>query len=238
MVFLCGKGRGGAVLDEILPEVFAGIGVTDNSSAYEHRFRKHQKCWAHLLRKIISLMLRFPEKAEYRLFFAQLYAIYLDAVHSQKARPGTLDRSLRAAWLRKRIRALCLRAGEKPSNAMPDDEQRFVKLQNELLDCLDNLFVFVEHPEAEATNNASEQGRRGAAQARHAARTSKTDRGAKRRSIIPSVLGSLERILAEFTLDCVLEEVTRWWKDGISFFQRQLGESRTRAGPAIGPALS
>jgi transposase len=100
VVLLCGRGRGGKVLDEILPEVFAGIGVTDNYSAYEHRFRKHQKCWAHLLRKIICLMLRFPEKTEYRVFFEQLYAIYRDAVESQKAPPGALDRSLRAGTVR------------------------------------------------------------------------------------------------------------------------------------------
>jgi transposase len=238
VVFLCGKGRGGKVLDEILPQRFAGIGVTDNYSAYEHRFCKHQKCWAHLLRKIISLMLRFPEKMEYRHFFEQLYAIYRKAVESQKTPPGTLDRSLRAAWLQRRIRELCVRAGEKPSKAMPDDEQRFVKLQNELVGCIENLFVFVEHPEAQATNNASEQGLRGEAQARHAARTSKTDKGARRRSVITSVLGSLKRILPTFTFDTVLEEVTRWWKEGLSFFQRQLDESQAHAQLVIDPAPS
>lgn len=45
VVFLCGKGRGGDVLDGILPKEFAGIAVTDNYSAYENRFSKHQKCW-------------------------------------------------------------------------------------------------------------------------------------------------------------------------------------------------
>jgi len=121
---------------------------------------------------------------------------------------------------------------------MPDDEQRFVKLQKELVDCIDNLFVFVEHPQAQATNNASEQGLRGEAQARHAARTSKTDKGAKRRSVITSVLGSLKRILPEFTLDPVLEEVTRWWKEDVSFFQRQAGESKARSRLVIDPAPS
>lgn len=238
VVFLCGRGRGGKVLDEILPAVFAGIGVTDNYSAYEHRFRKHQKCWAHLLRKIIGLMLRFPEQAEYRIFFEQLYAIYLKAVESQKGPSRTLDRTQRAAWLRGKIRDLCVRAGERASQEMPDDEQRFVKLHNELVDCIDNLFVFVEHPEVEATNNVSEQGLRGEAQARHAARTSKTDKGAKRRSIITSVLASLRRILPEFTLDSVLEEITRWWREGTSFFQRQLGALKARASPANAAAPS
>ena len=41
----CGKGRGGDVLDGILPKEFAGIAGSDNYSAYENRFSKHQKCW-------------------------------------------------------------------------------------------------------------------------------------------------------------------------------------------------
>ena len=95
--------------------------------------------------------------------------------------------------------------------------------------CLDNLFVFVEHPEVEATNNRSEQQARNEAQARKAARTSKTARGAKRRSIITSVLGSLKHTLAEFTLKSILEEVGRWCETGISRFRSEL--SMPRAGP-------
>jgi hypothetical protein len=97
------------------------------------------------------------------------------------------------------------------------------------MECLDNLFVFVEHPEVAATNNCSEQQARNEAQARKAARTSKTARGAKRRSIITSVLGSLRRLLPEFSLQSVLEEVGRWYEAGISRFQAEL--AIPRAGP-------
>jgi len=236
VVFLCGKGRGGEVLDGILPEGFAGIGVTDNYSGYENRFSKHQKCWAHLLRKIISLMLRFPVKAEYRIFFEQLYDIYRAGVRYQKDQRLTTGRSWRAKLLQEQVRRLCLEAGQTVSKTLPDDRQRFLRLQNELLDCLDNLFVFVEHPEVAATNNCSEQQARPEAQARKAARTSKTERGAKRRSIITSVLGSLRRVLAEFTLKSVLEEVGRWCEAGVSRFREQLPESR--AGPRAASAFA
>ena len=229
VVFLCGKGRGGDVLDAILPEGFAGIGVTDNYSAYENRFSKHQKCWAHLLRKIISLMLRFPEKAEYRAFFEELYAIYGEGVRYQKDQRLTAGRGQRVALLQEKIRRLCVEAGQAVSKELPDDRQRFLRLQNELIECLDNLFVFVEHPEVAATNNCSEQQARSEAQARKAARTSKTARGAKRRSIITSVLGSLRRLLPEFTMQSVLEEIGRWCEAGISRFRAELG--LPRAGP-------
>ena len=109
-------------------------------------------------------------------------------------------------------------------------------MQNELIECLDNLFVFVEHPQVEATNNRSEQQARNEAQARKAARTSKTERGAKRRSIITSVLGSLKRVLVEFTLASVLKEVGRWCEAGISRFRLELSEPR--AGPQATPTTS
>lgn len=233
---LCGKGRGGDVLDSILPKNFAGIGVTDNYAAYENRFAKHQKCWAHLLRKIISLMLRFPEKPEYHAFFEELYAIYGEGVRCQKDRRLSASRSERVVRLPDRIRRLCTRTDRIVWKEMPDEQQRFLKLQNELLSCLDNLFVFVEHPEVEATNNRSERQARGQAQARKASRTSKTERGAKRRSIITSVLGSLQQCLAEFSIDSVLEEVGRWCSTGISRFRSQLPNPRASPQPALAPS--
>ena len=137
--------RGGAVTcsTRFCPKGL-GIGVTDNYSAYENRFSKHQKCWAHLLRKIISLMLRFPEKAEYRAFFEELYAIYGEGVRYQKDQRLTAGRGQRVALLQEKIRRLCVEAGQAVSKELPDDRQRFLRLQNELIECLDNLFVFVE----------------------------------------------------------------------------------------------
>ena len=175
-------------------------------------------------------MLRFPEKAEYRAFFEELYAIYCEGVRYQKDQRLTAGRGQRVAFLQEKIRQLCVEAGQAVSKELPDDRQRFLLLQNELMECLDNLFVFVEHPEVAATNNCSEQQARNEAQARKAARTSKTARGAKRRSIITSVLGSLRRLLPEFTLQSVLEEVGRWCEAGISRFRAELA-----AVPKSGP---
>jgi transposase len=236
VVFLCGKGRGGNVLDGILPKGFPGIGVTDNYSAYEKRFSKHQKCWAHLLRKIISLMLRFPDKVAYRVFFEELYSIYREGVSYQKDQRLTAGRIPRVALLQEKIRRLCVEAGQTVSKELPDDRQRFLRLQNELIECLGNLFVFVEHPEVEATNNCSEQQARNEAQSRKAARTSKTERGAKRRSIITSVLGSLKRVLPQFTLRSVLEEVSRWCAAGISRFRSALAEPRASPQAVLAPS--
>jgi hypothetical protein len=57
-VLLYGRTRNASVLDEILPsDRFQGIGVSDDYAAYRERFPRNQKCWSHLLRKAIALML-------------------------------------------------------------------------------------------------------------------------------------------------------------------------------------
>lgn len=74
----------------------------------------------------------------------------------------------------------------------------------------------------EPTNNRSERQARSEAMARKAARTSKTESGAKRRSIIMSVLASLSKRLEPFTLSNVLAELTRWFETGQSIFRQEL----------------
>ena len=72
---------------------------------------------------------------------------------------------------------ICRRYGETLNDAAPVDDAKFVLLQNELVNHAENLFVFVLHPEVEATNNRSERQARAEAMARKATRTSKTENG-------------------------------------------------------------
>ena len=79
-VFLFGCHKDDATLDQILPpDVFDGIGVSDDASVYRGRFAQAQKCWAHLLRKAIRLALLNPRKKTYQRFLDQLLALYYDA---------------------------------------------------------------------------------------------------------------------------------------------------------------
>ena len=86
--------------------------------------------------------------------------------------------------------------------------------------CNEELFTFVQHPEVESTNNEAERSLRSAALDRKTGRTTKTLRGAQRRTILVSVLESLKLHLAEFTLTSVQAEVESWWKTGESLFSR------------------
>src|SRR5271155_3232678 len=72
------------------------------------------------------------------------------------------------------------------------------------------------------TNNEVERTLRGAAQARDTGRTNKTLAGARRQTIVVSVLESLRLYLPCFTLGSVVAEVERWLKTGRSCYQKLL----------------
>jgi len=227
----CGVGRGKAVLAEVLGTQFAGIGVTDDYSAYQSQFAEHQLCWAHFLRKAIALSLRNPGNRQYARFLKSLFAVYYSAVRASRDGRLSAGRPAIVKKLQSRIRMICRRYGEALGDTASADDGKFVLLQNELVDNTEKLFVFVLHREVEPTNNRSERQARPEAMARKAARTSKSERGAKRRSIIMSVLASLSKRLERFTLGNVLTEIKRWLETGLSVFQEDLAKLH----PAVGP---
>ena len=237
VLFKCGVGRGKVVLSEVLGEQFDGIGVTDNYSAYQSQFTEHQLCWAHFLRKAIALSLRNPDNRQYKRFVKSLFAIYYDAVRFSRDGRLSTGRQAKVDKLQSRIRMICRRYGEALDDAAPADDAKFVLLQNELVDHTEKLFVFVLHPEVEATNNRSERQARSEAMARKATRTSKTEAGAKRRGVIMSVLASLSKRLEHFTLDSVLPEITHWFETGQSVFREELAtlQAATAAVPKAPP---
>jgi len=187
---------------DVLGEKFGGIGVTDDYSAYQSQFAKHQLCWSHFLRKAIALALRNPENRQYARFLKSLFAVYYSAVRAARDRRLSSGRAAVVKKLQARIRMICRRAGETVGKEAPADEGKFVRLQNEL----------VENP-------------------RNAARTSKTQRGAKRRGIIMSVLASLSKRLERFTLSNLLSEIQRWLEAGCSVFQQELAQLHPATAP-------
>jgi transposase len=228
---------GKAVLTEVLGEQFDGIGVTDDYSAYHSQFTEHQFCWAHFLRKAIVLSLRNPNNRQYKRFLSSLFSIYYDAVRFSRDRRLSAGRQAKVDKLQTRIRMICRRDGEVLDDAAPADDAKFVLLQNELADHTEKLFVFVLHPDVEATNNRSERQARPEAMARKAARTSKTDSGAKRRGVIMSVLASLSKRLEHFTLGSLLSEINHWYERGQSVFRKELAalQAATRAASRAPP---
>ena len=216
-----------AILD---PATFAGIVVSDDAAVYAN-FTQSQKCWAHLLRKAIKLTLLEPNNAEFRQFTDSLLEIYHSACRVQRdKRLCDATRERKVARLDDEILDLCgaVWALELPKGDGPADDYRL--LCNELMRLMldRQLFTFVTaapvttpqgatQPVA-GTNNEAERTLRGPALARKTGRTNKTPAGARRQTIVVSVLESLRNHLASFTLATVIDEINRWFQTGRSCF--------------------
>ena len=237
VLYRCGVSRKKTEATDVLGESFGGIGVTDDYAAYRDMFSQHQLCWAHLIRKAIKLALQNPNEPQYAEFLGSLCSIYDDA---KQMRDDTLadaedaSRVTVVTQLQNRITSLCnlreetiitAKAAAKSEPAIEPTAEHvatFILLQRELAGNVDCLFVFVEHPEVEPTNNRSERNVRREAEIRKGARTSKTKRGARRRGTIVTVLASLQTRISNFTLSNVLAEIDRWLEAGSSLFQQEL----------------
>jgi hypothetical protein len=234
-VLLFGVPKDAATLQAILdPASFAGILISDDAAVYAH-FTHAQKCWAHLLRKAIKLTLQDPNNAAYRTFTDRLLAIYREACRVQRdGRLSDAGRARKVLALDDQILDLCVAnwlPDQTPSNGLANDYRLLV---NEVLRLLlsQELLTFVtatptEQPNGttkpvDGTNNEAERTLRGAAQARLTGRTSKTIYGARRQTILTSVLQSLRLYLPTFTLSSVLAELKRWWATGRSCFAELL----------------
>ena len=222
-------------LKEILdPATFAGTVISDDAAVYAN-FTKSQKCWAHLLRKAIKLTLQEPNNAEYRRFADRLLEIYRSAGRVQRdGRLGDTGRTRKVGELDDAILELCgpMWAADLPPLEGSDNDYRLLAHELMRLMLAKELFTFVTTPPVRqpngdrhavgATNNESERTLRSPAQARDTGRTNKTIVGARRQTILTSVLQSLRVYLPTFTLSSVIAEVQRWGEQGRSCFAKQL----------------
>ena len=234
-----GVHKDAATLEVILdPQMFQGIVVSDDAAVYGS-FSQSQKCWAHLLRKAIKLTLLEPSNLDYRQFTDRLLEIYRAACRVQQdQRFSDEGRKRKVAELDDQIVELCggIWSADLPPLEGPDDDLRL--LCNELMRLMlgRQLFVFVTAADITfpdgttqpvgGTNNEAERTLRGPAEARKTGRTNKTSRGARRQTILVSVLESLRLHLPEFTLPNLIEEIRKWGRTGKSCFTRMLAKMK------------
>jgi hypothetical protein len=224
-VLLFGVHKDGATLQAVLdPATFAGVVVSDDAAVYGN-FSKSQKCWAHLIRKAIKLTLQDPDNAEYRSFADGLLLLYRKACRIKRdGRLGPTGRERKVAELDDELLELCAGRWLDETPTPGEIENAYRCLAHELMRLMlaQELFTFVLQAEVDGTNNEAERELRSAAQARKTGRTNKTLRGARRQSILHSVLESLRKQLPKFTLGSVVAEVLRWSQVGRSCFAELL----------------
>ena len=234
-VLLFGVHKDAETLKQFLdPETFKGIVISDDAAVYAN-FSASQKCWAHLLRKAIKLTLQDRENEAYRAFTDRLLEIYREACRVQRdQRLSDAGRAQKVKILDDEILDLCAAMWCAELPPLEGHEKDYRLLVHEVMRLMLNqqLFTFVtarpvELPDGttkpvDGTNNESERTLRGAAQARLTGRTNKTINGARRQTILTSVLESLRLYLKTFTLANVLDELKHWWETGQSCFTRLL----------------
>ena len=233
-VLFFGVHKDAATLQQILdPATFAGIVVSDDAAVYAN-FTQSQKCWAHLLRKAIKLTLLEPENEEYRRFADRLLEIYRNACRVHRdGRFSDAGRRAKVGQFDDEILELCQPVWILDLPPLEREAANGYRLLcNELMKLMlaQQLFVFltaaaVEDPQGNpqsvaGTNNEAERALRGAAQDRKTGRTSKTTRGARRRTVIVSVFESIRSHLANYTLSSVIDEIRGWSEPDGSLFEK------------------
>ena len=241
-VVLFGVHKDAATLEQFLdPQTFGGLVISDDAAVYEN-FSQAQKCWAHLLRKAIKLTLQEPANQEYRQFTDRLLEIYRAACRIQRdGRLSAAGRAGKVVGLDDEIVDLCMPKWAlelPPLEEGPENDYRL--LVNELMRLMvaKQLFTFVttepavqpngKNEPVSGTNNEGERTLRNPAEARKTGRTNKTLVGARRQTILVSVLESLRLYLPKFTLASVMEEITRWWQAGQSCFTKLLKKMKLK----------
>jgi transposase len=242
-VVFFGVPKDAQTLEQILdPKAFAGLVISDDAAVYAN-FSQSQKCWAHLLRKAIKLTLQEPNCPEYRQFADRLLAIYRRACRVQRdGRLGDAGRSAKVAALDDELLELCAPLWAldlPPLEEGPENDYRL--LVNEVMRLMldQQLFTFVtakavvqpngaSQPVA-GTNNEAERTLRNPAQARATGRTNKSTVGARRQTILVSVLESLRVYLKTFTLRSIMAEIERWHQAGQSCFRQLLNKMKLPA---------
>ncbi len=253
-VLLFGVHKDADTLKEILdPETFAGIVISDDAAVYEN-FTAAQKCWAHLVRKAIKLTLQDPHNMDYRNLADRLLEIYREACRIQSdQRFSEAGRAAKVAGLEDAIFVLCgsVRFAEPSDPDELDNDHRLLVAEVFRLMMAKELFTFVTAPPVQqpngctmpvaGTNNEAERTLRNPARARDTGRTNKTNNGARRQTILTSVLESLRVYLPTYTLGSVVEELKRWAATGSSCFERLLKKlqltPRQRAKPILDQIL-
>ena len=182
-VYLIERGRGFPEAAKILGELFAGILGCDGWAPYRGFTKaERQLCLAHLLRRCKEL-LEAPPTAECANYFEQIKAVLKEALALRDRRDERTITSHGFLSRKGKIEASMDRLLDDP-----DLHDQSIRFALHLLTNREALFLFLDHPDLEATNHLAEKAIRPAVINRKTSGGNRTFNGAHAQAIIMSIL--------------------------------------------------
>jgi transposase len=177
--------RTNEAIDGILGADFGGTIVADCYAAYNHFLGPKQRCWAHLVRDLETLLHEHGDNTETVAWVTGILEVYSQARRPRpQAEDGWTQQAVRAREERARqcealIGALC------PADLAPT--LPYATLATRLRTHLTELFTFVRDPAVAPTNNAAERSLRPLVIARKVSGGTRSATGSRTRMILYSL---------------------------------------------------
>jgi transposase len=165
-------------------EQLPGVLVVDRYSGYNKLPVKLQYCYAHLLRELEKLEKDFPDEHEVEAFTEELIPLVAEAMHLGAKKISDRNYYRKAQKLKKEIMRVC----RSPARHLGVRSYQDIFTTHE-----DRLFQWVEDRRVPAHNNRAERELRPTVIARKVSFGSSSDAGAETRSILMSVLHTLNK---------------------------------------------
>jgi len=198
-IFLFKNTRSSSVPKGLLGEKqLPGVLVVDRYSGYNKAPCHIQYCYAHLLRDVEELAKGAPDNEEMVRFTGTLIPLLAAAMHLGSQDSSDKEYYRTAKDLQKKIMAVC---------RSPAHHLGIRAVQDIFTDHEDRLFHWVTDRRIPAENNRAERDLRPTVIARKVSFGSSSDAGAETRSILMSVLHTLNKRRGEQSLESVFKEI-------------------------------
>ena len=197
-IFLFRQTRSAVIPKGVFGDQPLGVLVVDRYGGYNRLRLKIQYCYAHLLRDLEKLAQDFCDDAEVLSFTGVLIPALAQAMHLASLDIRDSEYYRRATKLKKAIMKAC---------RSPARHLGIRKFQDIFVTHKDRLFHWVDDRRVPADNNRAERDLRPTVIARKVSFGSSSDAGAETRSILMSVLHTLNKRRAEQSLESIFKGI-------------------------------
>jgi transposase len=177
--------RSGEIAQEVLGEQpLSGVLVVDRYNGYNRAPCQLQYCYAHLLREVQDLEKEFPDEIEVMVFTSILAPLLSAAMKLRGQGVRGLEFCLQAGQLKERIVEWNQNVAQHPG---------IQRIQNIFREQATRLYHWAENVEVPADNNFAERELRPLVIARKISFGSQSEKGARTREILMSILHTLRK---------------------------------------------